>query len=170
MGQSVWYKEDMKSLYSEAKQHLSNCMPTTSSSLSNSNSIVNDKHELGHEHEQYNYDSTNGDVHITGHHTDDGGDHDHQPMTASESGLNCHRRHSQTTTPPTIGLNNNFITNATTYDTLQKPFKYDKLRGRWSTAADFYFACTSHAFGTVVFSELTLFVSSFLGGKSFWNY
>ncbi|KAI8124951.1 Sodium- and chloride-dependent glycine transporter 1 [Lucilia cuprina] len=154
----------MKSLYSEAKQHLSNCMPASSTSNAN----TNDKHELGHE---YNYDSTNGDVFsaddecVSG--SDGGigaGDHDHEAMTCRDNTLNCHRRHSQTTTPPTIGLNNNFITNATTYDTLQKPFKYDKLRGRWSTAADFYFACTSHAFGTIVFSELTLFVSSFLGG------
>lgn len=129
----------MKSFYSEAKQHLSNCLPTSST--------TNDKHELEHE---YNYD--------------DCAEHDHDAMTRRESTQND-RRESQTTSN-VIGLNNNnFITNTTTYDTLQKPFKYDKLRGRWSTAADFYFASTSHAFGTIVFSELTLFVSLFLGGK-----
>lgn len=153
----------MKSLYSEAKEHLSNCMPTSSS-----NSKAHNKYELEHEHQcdYNNYDNTNGGA-IEGTISDDAAEYEHDrvAMTGEEnSALNCHRRHSQTSSP-TLGLNNNFITNTTTYDTLQKPFKYDKLRGRWSTAVDFYFACTSHAFGTIVFSELTLFVSLFLGGE-----
>lgn len=137
----------MKSLYSEAKQHLSNCLPTSSS--------TNDKHELERE---YNYDDGAEHDH----------DHDHDAMTRGESTQN-YRRDSQRASSA-LGLNNNFITNTTTYDTLQKPFKYDKLRGRWSTAADFYFASTSHAFGTIVFSELTLFVSLFLGGYGLLPY
>lgn len=145
----------MKSFYTEAKQHLTNCARMLSVSSSTSSSPNDKHHELEREHEhghEYHYD--NGGVMTTTSimgHDDCAGCGDDEDDAAS--------------TPPTIGLNNNFIS-TTTYDTLQRPFKYDKLRGRWSSAADFYFACTSHAFGSVVFSELALYVSMFAGGKS----
>uniref|UniRef100_A0A1A9VMD9 Amino acid transporter transmembrane domain-containing protein n=2 Tax=Glossina austeni TaxID=7395 RepID=A0A1A9VMD9_GLOAU len=68
----------------------------------------------------------------------------------------------------TLDLSNDF--NVMSYDTSQKRFRYDKLRGRWSLAVDFYFACTSHAFGSVVFSELPVYVLLFGGVYSICSY
>lgn len=148
----------MKSFYTEAKNHLSNCTRIISSSTSEVSSSLpanhHHKHELDNDYD-YETDVTSTEVAIAhggGHHMHEDEDDETFPPNTS----------------PTLGLNNNFITTTaitSTYDTLQRPFKYDKLRGRWSTAADFYFACTSHAFGSIIFSELALYVSMFAGGK-----
>ena len=53
-------------------------------------------------------------------------------------------------------------TTTTTYDTSQPPFRNDRKRGRWSST-DFYCACTLHAFGSVVFSELPVYALLFGG-------
>ncbi|XP_019893180.2 sodium- and chloride-dependent glycine transporter 1 [Musca domestica] len=155
----------MKSFYTEAKNQLSNCTRIISdttasvppsppaSTTPTSNYNYNHKHEL--EHDEYGYDT---DVNAT------------EVAMVGECGED-----DDTLTPgcppSTLGLNNNFIASTTTaYDTLQRPFKYDKLRGRWSTAADFYFSCTSHAFGSIVFSELALYVSMFAGAYALLPY
>ncbi|XP_013104385.1 sodium-dependent noradrenaline transporter [Stomoxys calcitrans] len=149
----------MKSFYTEAKNHLSNCTRIISVSDETTTPAAhqNYKHELEHEHE-YEYDCD----------TD---------ITSTEATMSPHAEHYDngmqrlsSSTPSGLGMNNNFITSTTTYDTLQRPFKPDKLRGRWSTAADFYFACISHAFGSVIFSELALYVSVCAGAWALLPY
>ncbi|XP_068143610.1 sodium- and chloride-dependent glycine transporter 1 [Drosophila tropicalis] len=53
------------------------------------------------------------------------------------------------------------------YDTLERPFRHDKLRGRWSKSADFYFATSSHAFSSMLFSDLPVWGLMFGGWKYF---
>uniref|UniRef100_A0A1A9W1U1 Amino acid transporter transmembrane domain-containing protein n=1 Tax=Glossina brevipalpis TaxID=37001 RepID=A0A1A9W1U1_9MUSC len=77
-------------------------------------------------------------------------------------------RQSSRRASTTLDLNYDF--NSTPYDTSQKRFRYDKYRGRWSLAVDFYFACTSHAFGSIVFSELPVYVLLFGGVYSVCSY
>ncbi|XP_015035842.2 sodium- and chloride-dependent glycine transporter 1-like [Drosophila pseudoobscura] len=43
------------------------------------------------------------------------------------------------------------------YDTLERPYRHDKARGRWAKSADFYFASCTHAFTPLMFSELPTF-------------
>ncbi|XP_022230627.2 sodium- and chloride-dependent GABA transporter 1 [Drosophila obscura] len=43
------------------------------------------------------------------------------------------------------------------YDTLERPYRHDKARGRWAKSADFYFASCTHCFTSVMFSDLPIF-------------
>ncbi|XP_075152750.1 sodium- and chloride-dependent glycine transporter 1 [Haematobia irritans] len=151
----------MKSFYTEAKNHLSNCTRIisngSSASSPGSTSHSHSKHELDDDDYDEYEDVTSTEATMSSpyaEHNENGG-----------HGLSHSSTHSA------LGLNNNFITSTSTaYDTHQRPFKYDKLRGRWSTAADFYFACISHAFGSVVFSELALYVSMCAGAYALVPY
>ncbi|KAH8377339.1 hypothetical protein KR093_004972 [Drosophila rubida] len=57
------------------------------------------------------------------------------------------------------------IRNTSSYDTMERPFRPDNLRGRWSKSADFYFATTSYAFGTMAFSDVSVWALMFGGWK-----
>jgi len=43
------------------------------------------------------------------------------------------------------------------YDTLERPYRHDKCRGRWAKSVDFYFASCTHAFSSLIFLELSTF-------------
>ncbi|KAH8413292.1 hypothetical protein KR009_009762 [Drosophila setifemur] len=49
------------------------------------------------------------------------------------------------------------VRSGSAYDTLERPYRHDKTRGRWAKSADFYFACCTHAFTSLVFSDLPAF-------------
>ncbi|XP_044250991.1 sodium- and chloride-dependent glycine transporter 1 [Drosophila takahashii] len=49
------------------------------------------------------------------------------------------------------------VRSASAYDTLERPYRHDKSRGRWAKSADFYFATCTHAFSSLIFSELSTF-------------
>ncbi|KAH8271079.1 hypothetical protein KR018_007377 [Drosophila ironensis] len=49
------------------------------------------------------------------------------------------------------------VRSASGYDTLERPYRHDKFRGRWAKAADFYFASCTHAFNSLMFSEYAAF-------------
>lgn len=58
------------------------------------------------------------------------------------------------------------IRNTSSYDTMERPFRPDNLRGRWSKSVDFYFASSSYAFNTMAFSDVSVW-ALMLGG---WKY
>lgn len=49
------------------------------------------------------------------------------------------------------------VRSGSAYDTLERPYRHDKLRGKWAKSADFYFASCTHAFSSLVFSDLGTF-------------
>ncbi|XP_034669876.1 sodium-dependent noradrenaline transporter [Drosophila subobscura] len=65
------------------------------------------------------------------------------------------------------------------YDTLERPYRHDKARGRWAKSADFYFASCTHAFTSLMFSDLptfglihggwVLFIIAYLMGIFFYS-
>ncbi|EDW65049.2 LOW QUALITY PROTEIN: uncharacterized protein Dvir_GJ19616 [Drosophila virilis] len=57
------------------------------------------------------------------------------------------------------------IRNTSSYDTMERPFRPDNLRGRWSKSADFYFASSSYAFSTMAFSDASVWALMFGGWK-----
>ncbi|XP_030240691.1 sodium- and chloride-dependent GABA transporter 1 [Drosophila navojoa] len=57
------------------------------------------------------------------------------------------------------------IRNTSSYDTMERPFRPDNLRGRWAKSADFYFASSSYAFSTMVFSDAPVWGLYFGGWK-----
>ncbi|KAH8262799.1 hypothetical protein KR044_000365 [Drosophila immigrans] len=57
------------------------------------------------------------------------------------------------------------IRNTSSYDTMERPFRPDNLRGRWSKSADFYFATSSYAFSTMAFSDVSVWALMFGGWK-----
>ncbi|XP_060647908.1 sodium- and chloride-dependent glycine transporter 1 [Drosophila nasuta] len=59
------------------------------------------------------------------------------------------------------------IRNTSSYDTMERPFRPDNLRGRWSKTADFYFATSSYAFSTMAFSDVSVW-ALMMGGWKFY--
>ncbi|XP_034474099.1 sodium- and chloride-dependent glycine transporter 1 [Drosophila innubila] len=57
------------------------------------------------------------------------------------------------------------IRNTSSYDTMERPFRPDNLRGRWSKSVDFYFASSSFAFSTMAFSDVPVWALMFGGWK-----
>lgn len=55
--------------------------------------------------------------------------------------------------------------NTSAYDTLERPFRPDNLRGRWAKSIDFYFASSSYAFSTMAFSDASVW-ALIIGGWS----
>jgi len=49
------------------------------------------------------------------------------------------------------------VRSGSAYDTLERPYRHDKSRGRWAKSADFYFASCTLAFSSLIFSELSTF-------------
>uniref|UniRef100_A0A6P4F432 Sodium- and chloride-dependent glycine transporter 1 n=1 Tax=Drosophila rhopaloa TaxID=1041015 RepID=A0A6P4F432_DRORH len=49
------------------------------------------------------------------------------------------------------------VRSGSAYDTLERPYRHDKSRGRWAKSADFYFASCTFAFSSLIFSELSTF-------------
>ncbi|XP_033173101.1 sodium- and chloride-dependent GABA transporter 1 isoform X1 [Drosophila mauritiana] len=71
------------------------------------------------------------------------------------------------------------VRSGSAYDTLERPYRHDKCRGRWAKSADFYFASCTHAFSSLIFSELStfgilhggwlLFIIAYLMGMLFYS-
>ncbi|KAI8042935.1 sodium- and chloride-dependent glycine transporter 1-like [Drosophila gunungcola] len=71
------------------------------------------------------------------------------------------------------------VRSGSAYDTLERPYRHDKSRGRWAKSADFYFASCTHAFSSLIFSELStfgvlhggwlLFIIAYLMGMFFYS-
>ncbi|XP_017060348.1 sodium- and chloride-dependent glycine transporter 1 [Drosophila ficusphila] len=71
------------------------------------------------------------------------------------------------------------VRSGSAYDTLERPYRHDKSRGRWAKSADFYFASCTHAFSSLIFSELStfgilhggwmLFIITYLMGMFFYS-
>ncbi|XP_037958607.1 sodium- and chloride-dependent glycine transporter 1 [Teleopsis dalmanni] len=127
----------MKSICNEAKQHLSNCVLHD---YLDDNDLLSPT--LGYNSNTYSSGSGSNNNNSSFNHNNN-----HN----NSANHNEHNNHSYLAATITAA------TTTSTYDTLQRPFKHDKRRGRWSTAADFYFACTSHAFGSIIFSELPVY-------------
>nr|XP_016945902.1 sodium- and chloride-dependent glycine transporter 1 [Drosophila suzukii]XP_016945903.1 sodium- and chloride-dependent glycine transporter 1 [Drosophila suzukii]XP_036678006.1 sodium- and chloride-dependent glycine transporter 1 [Drosophila suzukii] len=49
------------------------------------------------------------------------------------------------------------VRSGSAYDTLERPYRHDKSRGRWAKSVDFYFASCTLAFSSLIFSELSTF-------------
>lgn len=62
------------------------------------------------------------------------------------------------------------IRNTSSYDTMERPFRPDNLRGRWSKLADFYFASSSYAFSTMAFSDAPVWALMFGGWSKYISY
>ncbi|XP_030384132.1 sodium-dependent serotonin transporter-like isoform X2 [Scaptodrosophila lebanonensis] len=62
-------------------------------------------------------------------------------------------------------LHNPPMRSTSAYDSMERPFRWDKKRGRWANSADFYFACTCHAFSSMIFSEILVHALMFGGWK-----
>uniref|UniRef100_W8ARF3 Sodium-and chloride-dependent glycine transporter 1 n=5 Tax=Ceratitis capitata TaxID=7213 RepID=W8ARF3_CERCA len=163
----------MKSIYTGAKQQLSSCMQHDSDDtppviLVANNDYNHQQHNHNHNHNRSNHHQLhhNGyeqptsltQLTTTTNHSNSNQHHQHHH----------HRHHSRSNNNNVP--NNSFITAVTTpitgtstYETLQRPFKHDRRRGQWSATADFYFACTSHAFGSIIFSEVPVYAMIFGG-------
>ncbi|KAH8355834.1 hypothetical protein KR200_010720 [Drosophila serrata] len=71
------------------------------------------------------------------------------------------------------------VRSGSAYDTLERPYRHNKLRGKWAKSADFYFASCTHAFSSLVFSDLgtfgllhggwLFFIISYLMGMIFYS-
>ncbi|XP_067624086.1 sodium- and chloride-dependent glycine transporter 1 isoform X2 [Eurosta solidaginis] len=160
----------MKSIYSGAKQQLSSCMQHDSDDtppvilVANSDYNHHNNHRQHHVHHKYGNNSYHTPP-MLNHQQPRHYNYTHQQQTqlTNHSNGNHHHHHNNNN-------NNSFITAVTTpiagtstYEMLQRPFKHDRRRGQWSATADFYFACTSHAFGSIIFSEVPVYAMIFGG-------
>ncbi|XP_032592332.1 sodium- and chloride-dependent glycine transporter 1 isoform X2 [Drosophila grimshawi] len=59
------------------------------------------------------------------------------------------------------------IRNTSSYDTMERPFRPDNLRGGWSKTADFYFASCTYAFSTMVFSDAPVWAVIQIGWRNY---
>uniref|UniRef100_A0A0K8UAZ8 Uncharacterized protein n=1 Tax=Bactrocera latifrons TaxID=174628 RepID=A0A0K8UAZ8_BACLA len=150
----------MKSIFGGAKQQLSSCMQQDSDDTPPVILVANNDYNH-HQHENH-YQQHNG-----GFQAPTRRNHSPRHYSQPHTELNDHTASEHNNNN---NVNSNFITAVTTpitgtstYETLQRPFKHDRRRGQWSATADFYFACTSHAFGSIIFSEVPVYAMIFGG-------
>ncbi|XP_033150028.1 sodium- and chloride-dependent glycine transporter 1 [Drosophila busckii] len=76
--------------------------------------------------------------------------------TVSVSGNEASPAHGTRSTFRARQVHSMAIRNTSSYDTMDRPFRPDSLRGRWAKSADFYFASSSYAFNSMVFSDVAV--------------
>ncbi|ALC38960.1 CG31904, partial [Drosophila busckii] len=87
--------------------------------------------------------------------------------TVSVSGNEASPAHGTRSTFRARQVHSMAIRNTSSYDTMDRPFRPDSLRGRWAKSADFYFASSSYAFNSMVFSDVAVW-GLLYGGWTFY--